>query len=633
MAVRPAPREWIEEYETFPKTVQTMQDFWLYNVKHNGNREYGGVIDTETGKVKWYTQSQIFEKAVAVGTHLLELGLKKGDRVGVYCENSLESVIFLEGLQLYGFIVVFAFNTGLASYPEFIFKDSEVSAIYISKGHMVNVEALFDGGAPPSLRFVISQEIEKDFEEYPVLKTVEQKPLSEFIECENVAAFPVVSPDEPCTICYSSGTIGAPKGVVMSNKAMVEAGWMVACAVNVTKDIVHVSYLPIAHILERITISVIMYRGGRIAFATKGALGAFQDMKTVRATAGPIIPVMLKGLDAKITSVLESNCVTKTISKVARGFSKVCRFFGFRSRIADWLLYDRIRQHLGGRIEWFVVAGDTFPRELHERLSEIFNMELVCIYGLSECAGAVTICDRHSIEPGTVGYLCPKTEIKFNEHNEILIRSPHVFTTYWNRPEVSKSAFENGWFRTGDKGSVDQYGNLIVSGRAYDILEYQPGVELAIPFLVVAYSNYCMLSDVYIYPFKEARALLAVCVTSREHVNYGLQEETTTDEEAERLAHSSRFYEWMRKILRSHARVERLPPCAYLAAVRCTVIPFSASGNLLTPTGKQKPMAFQEKFANEIAEMKEQVLNRRRNKHMDVDAFEYEDEVSDDEEQ
>ena len=624
MTVNPTPSAWLEEYDTFPKNVQTMQDFWRYNAKHNGNRDYGGVIDKETGKVTWHKQAEIFERALAVGTHLLELGLKKGDRIGVYCENSIESVVFLEGLQLYGFVVVFAFNPKLVSYPAFIFRDSEVSAIYISKSYMTYIESLFEQGAPKTLKFLISQEIETNFEEYPVLEGIEQKPLSEFLECKNVAAFPVIAPTDPCTICYSSGTVGAPKGVVISNKAMVEAAWMVACAVNVTKDIIHVSFLPIAHILERITISVIMYRGGRIAFATNGVFGAIDDMKTVKATAGPMIPFVLKGIDSKITSEMEKRPIANYIFKFANGLSKFCRFFGFRSRLADLLIYDKIRSVLGGHIEWFVVAGDTFPKDLHERLSMIFNMELICIYGLSECAGAVTIVDRHQIEPGTVGSLCPNTEVKFNEKKEILVRSPHLFETYWNRPEVTKSSFDDGWFMTGDKGYVDEHGNLVVVGRDCNILEYEPGVELALPYLVQAYSNYMMLTDLYIYPFKEARTFLAICVTTREYVDYGLSVQTKTDEEADELARSPRFCEWMRKILRSHARDEKLPVCAYLAAVRCTVFPFS--GNLLTPTGKQKPGEFQAKFAQEIEDMKRQVLERRRKKQMQEDAFEYEDE-------
>ncbi len=633
MNVNRAPEEWEEEYDSFPKSVKTMQDFWIYTDRHTGHCDYGGVIDPETGTVKWHTQHEIFLKALAVGSHFLELGLNPGERIGVFCENRLESVIFLEAAQLYGFIVVFAFEPGLSSYPLFVFKDADVSCIYISKQKMVRVEDLLGNGKVSALKFLIVDEIEKDYENYPVLEKLEQKLISEFLECKNIAALPVVSPEDPCTICYSSGTIGAPKGIVLSNKSMVEAGWLVACSVDVRKSIIHVSYLPIAHILERVTISVIMYRGGRIAFATAGAIGAFKDMRTVKATAGPIIPVMLKRLDSGITETISANPVAKFLYKSALKISKVCQFFGFRSRLARWIIFDTIKARtVGPKIEFFVVAGDTFAKELHERLSAVFDMDLICIYGLSECAGAVTVCDRHRIVPGTVGSLSVNTEIKFSERNEILVKSSNLFQAYWNQPEVTKEAFENGWFRTGDKGCVDKHGNLIVTGRAYDILEFQPGVELAIPFLVVSYSKYMVLEDIYIYPFKEERALIAVCVTTRKWVNHALSEQLETDEEAEVKAKDPVFYEWMRRILRSHARDENLPACAYLAAVRCTLVPFSrASGNLLTATGKQRPSAFKEAFARDIEEMKEQVIKRHSEKKLEGDFVEYDEEVDDDE--
>jgi long-chain acyl-CoA synthetase len=318
---------------------------------------------------------------------------------------------------------------------------------------------------------------------------------------------------------------------------MLAGTWTIACSVNVTDAIIHVSHLPVAHILERLTLTVIMYRGGRIVFATERSIRAFEDMKLVHATAGPMIPSMLERFYSTVTSK------GGTAMKLALGISRICRKVGFRSRLADAFVFNKVRAELGGRLEWFVVAGACFHREIHESLSAILDIELVTIYGLSEAGGAVSVTDRHSVEPGTVGQLAPGTQIRFKASGEILIKSRATFSGYWRDDKVYAESFEDGWFRSGDMGRVDRLGNLIVTGRAYDVLEYEPGVELAIPFLVMSYAKYMMVADFFITPFKEERALIGVGVTTKRWVEYATTTQGLTDSQAEHYAREKRFYE------------------------------------------------------------------------------------------
>jgi long-chain acyl-CoA synthetase len=306
--------------------------------------------------------------------------------------------------------------------------------------------------------------------------------------------------------------------------------------------------------------------------------------------------------------------------------SRVCRWVGFESRLAHTLVFDAARKRLGGALEWFVVAGEPFSRQIHEELSAILGIEIVAVYGLSEAGGAVSVTDRRDIEPGTVGSLVPGMEVKFSEAGEVLLKSPAAFTTYWQAPDIAEKAHVDGWFRTGDKGGVDAFGNLVIHGRGDDILAYQPGVELALPFLTMSYRKYVIVNDIFIAPFKEKRTFVAIVVTSERWVGFGVRREGLTPEEAEGFAQNPAIRDWIRLCLRKGAREERLPHLAYLAAIRATVTPFTADESLHTPTGKQRRSAFSEKFAQAIADMKTEVVRRRERKGLPDGAIEYDDE-------
>jgi long-chain acyl-CoA synthetase len=600
-----------------------MQDFHVYINRINGNRNCAGVMRLEGLPVKWYTCGEVYNMALTVGASLLELGINPGDRIGVFCENRLESVIFLVAANLYGFIVVFALYSSLITAPTFVFKDAGVSVLFVSTSRIGRIEDLISS----TLKFLIVDEIISDSNRFPCAARMQQYLMSHLLREQRHASLPQIDPEQPCTICYSSGTINAPKGVIISHRAVLQACWNVLCAVHVNEETLHVSYLPIAHILERLTLLCIMFRGGRIAFGLQGCASAFDDMKALRATSGPIIPSMLQELRKKVLEKAKSSLLNRFLFSFSMTLARTTRFFGFRSRLADFFFFARVKETIGGKIEWFVVAGDVFDKGVHEELSIVFGIQLIPIYGSSECVGAVSISNPYQIEPGTVGCLAPNTCVKFSDRGEIMVKSSTMFTDYWNMPGLKEESFVDGWYRTGDSGCVDCYGNLIVKGRCCDIVEFVHGFQLAIPFLVLAYSKYCIVADIFIHPCMDVECLVAVVVTTEKWVSYGMQVEADSSRLAE-LAKSEVFGDWVRKGLRMHARVEKIPSRAYISSVRCRLEPFRNDPELFTATGKQRNTAFQAKFGKEIESMKKQVRNRRQRKGLTMDMIEYDDETS-----
>jgi hypothetical protein len=139
-----------------------------------------------------------------------------------------------------------------------------------------------------------------------------------------------------------------------------------------------------------------------------------------------------------------------------------------------------------------------------------------------------------------------------------------------------------------------------------------------------------LINDVFIAPFREEKCLIAVVVTTKKWIQYAFETKgELTDERAEEIAHRPRFCDWVRKDLRELARAEALPHGAYLAAVRATIVPFENDESLHTPTGKQRPAAFIEKFAGELAAMRAEVVSCHRRKKLAPDEIEDDDEKDD----
>ncbi|KAH0787066.1 long-chain-fatty-acid--CoA ligase 5 isoform X2 [Histomonas meleagridis] len=605
-----------------------MQDFYFWTDKKHGNRPYVGRIINDN-QVVWTTRHQIHEQAMSLGTSLVEIGLKPGDRLGVYCENRIESVIFLEAAQIYGFNIVFAFDSSLEAYGSFIFSDSETSILYVSPLKSRNLNHIFKGGLPHLHTLILNEHIDQSYK-IKIPKNVKQVLLEPLLHKTEYILPPLIVPEDICTICYSSGTVGAPKGVMLSHHVMLYAIYTITASVNAREWIIHVSFLPLAHILERITVGVIMFSGGRIVFARNNFGTAFEDMKIVHATAGPNIPFVLQKLH---TTIKEKSCQNKFSQfalKTALSIQSFTRKLGFRSRIADSLVFDPIKKALGGCLEWFVVAGDTFSANVHQELSDILDIDLITIYGLSECGGPASISDRYDIVPGTVGCVAPYVNISISQNQDIYLNGNTMFSGYWNNPSITSKSYKGGMFSTGDKGYVDPHGYLIVTGRSSDIFEYEPGVQLALPYLSFAYQKSRYVNQIFIYPYAKRKCLLAIIVPKKSIVEYAMSATINDDETLEKLSREQRYTEWARKYLRSYARYEKLPSVAYLAAIRHVGKQFSIEDGLLTQTGKQRRKEFIKKFESDIEDMKKEVDERRERKKLTDDMLEYDDEKDED---
>jgi len=302
--------------------------------------------------------------------------------------------------------------------------------------------------------------------------------------------------------------------------------------------------------------------------------------------------------------------------KTCLTLAETCRKIGFRSRIADALLFDRIKENFGGSIEWFACAGDVFDKTVHDDLSLIFSADILAIYGLSECAGPLFVCPANEFKPGTVGRPMPYVQTKFGPKNEIMIKSPAMFTEYWNNPEITEKSFIDGWFNTGDKGKIDPLSHhLIVPGRAYETYEFKPGVELALPFIRFTYMKYVLVDDIALRPIQRFNCLFAIIVVNKEIGKHFTKNQDLSDEEFEEVLKTPRFINYILSNTNKYGiETCKLDKGAYIYAARLTSEGFTQENGLVTATGKLRLNAIYEKYENEFKDMEKEIeeLIRKR---------------------
>jgi len=441
----------------------------------------------ELGIWKTYTWSEYADQVRAFSLGLASLGFGREDKLGIIGSN-IPSLYWAQvAAQCMGGMPVPVYQDSIAKELAFVLHHSEAKIIVAQDQEQVD-KIISIKDQLPNLKWLIycwprgmndyDEDYLKSFDEVQAAGRDFDSANSGYFDAEIGKG----RADDVALMCYTSGTTGDPKGVMLSHENLLSCGRIFAANEDVRADDDYLSYLPMAWVGDTVYGLVISLLVGATNNCPEGPSTVMRDLRELGPTGiiappavweGMLSSLQLRGADAtplKRKIFAYFNDVAKRIEDLKFDGKPVPGGLALAGKIGEFMVFGPVRDQLGlRRTRWAYTGGapmgpDTF------RFFRGFGVNLKQVYGMTEVAGLVSLQPDDQASPDTVGLPCPGIEVRIAENSEVQIKGPGVFAGYFRQEEKTAEAMaDGGWFRTGDAGLLDEHGHLVIIDRAKDV--------------------------------------------------------------------------------------------------------------------------------------------------------------------
>ncbi len=595
-------------FKTIPEMFTQVCDRYI------GRTDQFPYTERVSGEWKSITHDELRNGVELLAAGLHDLGIRKGDRVGIISENRTEWFIADFAMTGLGIIDVPVFPTLTPKQLQYIYHDCDAVCVVVSNQLQLNkLRQVWDD--LPMLRHIITMnEIECDDERVISMKAVMQKAESTTTAQHRrdlyVSTAAQIKPDDLLTLIYTSGTTGNPKGVMLTHNNLVSNVLSSQTVITLYDTDSLVSYLPLCHIFERMA-------GFYLAFSVGGSLTIAESidtvaelMRQVRPTMMTSVPRLFERIRLRILSTVEKDKPIK--QKIFRWAYSVGEavidgkggpLVGLQHALADKLVFSKIRDRFGGRLRFFVSGGAALNPEIG-RFFQVFGIKIVEGYGLTESSPVISVHRLEDIALGTVGTPIPGVEVTIAEDGEILARGPNIMRGYWrNEEETAKTIDSEGWLHTGDIGEFNSRGHLRITDRKKHLLVSSGGKNIA-PQPIEALIAQCPFVDQVMLVGDAREYCTALLVLDKEAAKAWAEKNAVQPTPWEELVGNptlrSAVEKEINKLQRDLSKYERVRRFAIIPE------PFSVENGMLTPTLKVKRKAVLERYSELVDALYEQ---------------------------
>lgn len=529
----------------FPNpNIKTIQDLLISLKKYDSKPCFGTQID---GIYHWKTYQNSMKLAKDFGSGLIELNIvppvvKYKDWelnfLAIYSKNREEVVIAESACALYGWTSLPIYDTLGPEAIDFILEQTEVELIVCS---LENLGKLVKGKHFGKMKNIITLE--------PITDPLQKQQLSEFnlsftsyedvVKAGEKKENPFsekITPSSIFTFSYTSGTTGKPKGAMLSHGNIISVVANSLDALEITQNDVYISYLPLAHVLEKVIIYTMLFYGCSIGFYKGDVQKLKDDLAILKPTLFVTVPRLLLRFYDVIKGKLDNlkGCkksladrgIKKKLMKLNRQGSVTYGFY-------DKLIFKKMRSALGGRIRRIIVGSAPTSPDVLNFLKIAFSCNIMEGYGQTESTGASFTTNWHDNRAsGTVGGPCCNTEFKLVDvpemnykstdkdeygnlipRGEMCIRGHGVFQGYYKDEEKTKEAIDDlGWLHTGDIVQINANGSIKIIDRKKNIFKLSQGEYVAAEKIESVYLLNKYISEIFIYGDSFQSYLIAILV-------------------------------------------------------------------------------------------------------------------------
>jgi long-chain acyl-CoA synthetase len=448
--------------------------------------------------VEGFSSKELFERVRDLSLGLSALGLSRGDRVALIAESRPEWILTDLAVATAGAVTVPIYPTLSAAQARYILQDCGARiAVVSTPAQLEKVQAVRH--QLPAIEAVILMDTTPSDTAAATPSVLSFDELRERGHARMVAEWGVarefrdaaraVKPDDLATIIYTSGTTGEPKGVMLTHGNLVANMMQGAEALEVHHEDVALSFLPLSHAFERMVCYVYLLQGVTMIFA-ESIETVGRDVAAVKPTVLTGVPRLYEKMHARITQAGQSGSAAKSAIfrwavgvGMARGRAllsgrRPAPLLALQASLADRLVFAKVRNGVGGRLRYLVSGSAPLPVPVAEFFHGL-GLPIIEGYGLTETAPILTVNPASAPRRGTVGRPVSGVELRIAADGEVLARGPNIMSGYYNKPEATAEAIKDGWFHTGDIGSIDADGYLAITDRKKDLLVTSGGKKIA----------------------------------------------------------------------------------------------------------------------------------------------------------
>ena len=436
-----------------------------------------------------YSFAEMLRRIAGLSKALAALGVKAGDRVGLFAPNSPEWHVADFAVLGLGAVDVPIYYNESPERLEYIWNDAGVKVAIVS-GETQARKVAASRAKIPALEKIICvnapEELRGEFLDYAMLIAAAND--ADIAEYRRAAAN--VQPQQLATLIYTSGTTGEPKGVMLTHANLTSNSIDATSAVGYFPGDVQLSFLPLSHVYERIFDYTALFHRVTVAYLEK-IEDAAKALIEVRPTIAAAVPRVFEKTYANIVEKghQETGLKRKIFDWALRVAEEAVpwRAYGkdvsagvkVRWAIADRLVYSKIRAGIGGRMRVFYSGGAPLAVGLAEFFWSV-GVPIYQGYGLTESSPVISTNTPNENKVGTVGRPIRNCEVKIANDGEILARGPNIMQGYYRKPEATREALSpDGWLRTGDIGHLDADGYLVITDRKKELLKTAAGKFVA----------------------------------------------------------------------------------------------------------------------------------------------------------
>jgi long-chain acyl-CoA synthetase len=457
--------------------LRTLNDVFFTLVKRDSDR----VMLTHEGDTwKAISARQLRSWVYATARQLQSWGIKKGDRVILLSENRPEWAVADFACLLLGAVDVPIYATQTAEQCLFVLQNSEARVAFVStRKQYEKIAAVREQSGIEYI--VIMDDAPELTDAVPMQSFLRDAPMDDDPELDAIGE--KIDPDDLATLIYTSGTTGTPKGVMLTHGNIASNLNVSLDMYEFDKDDLCISFLPLSHVTARHLDYALFNAGVPLAYCP-----VIDELPKAMKEVHPTLIVAVPRVYEKVYNQVQNKAhgIKRVLIQWALRVGAANRETilrgetptSFSWKLANALVFSKVREGLGGRASIFVSGGAPLGKEIATWYADI-GIRIHEGYGLTETSPVIALNNPVNHRLGTVGKPMPNIEVRLADDGELLVRGPSVFKGYWKMPEETAAVFEDGWFKTGDIASIDQDGYLSITDRKKDLIKTSGGKFIA----------------------------------------------------------------------------------------------------------------------------------------------------------